>query len=132
MPKPFSIRVDLGSPVPVYRQIVDSLRALLVNEAFGPGTLLPPVRQLATDLGVHFNTVAEAYRTLADEGWLDLRRGRGALVIERSMPTLPANSEKSTTFSRRLRELVAELQAAGISRSRLSRELRLISEGLEK
>ncbi len=43
----------------------------------------PSVRRLAMDLGVHFNTVGEAYRQLNEEGWLDLRHGRGARVIER-------------------------------------------------
>jgi GntR family transcriptional regulator len=60
------LRIDLASPTPVYRQIVDSLRALLVGGAFAPGDRLPTVREIAIDLGVHHNTVAEAYRLLAD------------------------------------------------------------------
>ena len=39
-----------------------------------------PLRHVAVELGVHFNTVAEAYRQLAAEGWLDLKHGRGAVV----------------------------------------------------
>jgi GntR family transcriptional regulator len=48
-----------------------------------PGALLPLVRQRAIDLAVHFNFVAEAYRMLADEGWLDLKHHRGKLLIAR-------------------------------------------------
>ena len=78
MPGSPILRIDLASAVPAYAQIAAQLRALLVAGELPPGRRLPPVRQLALDLGVHHNTVALSYRTLADEGWLDLRRGRGA------------------------------------------------------
>lgn len=125
------LRIDLSSGVPVYRQIVDSLRALLVEGVLQPGDLLPPVRQLAVDLGIHFNTVADAYRLLAEEGWLELKRRRGALVVERSRPH-PPDLAKKQAFSRRLRELVAEVQSAGVSIPHIVRELRLLAEGLDK
>jgi DNA-binding transcriptional regulator YhcF (GntR family) len=125
-----AIRIDTDSTVPVYRQISDSIRALLVNGALSPGDLLPPVRQLAIDLAVHFNTVAEAYRTLANEGWLDLRRRRGAQVIARPMPTeAPPDSE--IKFVQRLRELVAAAQAEGLPCDVIVRNLRGITEGLK-
>lgn len=124
-----TLSVDLSSPVPVYRQIVAALRPLLLAGQLKPGDLLPPVRQLAADLGVHFNTVAEAYRILADEGWLDLRRRRGAAVLARETPQAPPSV--TTNFSRRLWEFIAELRAAGVPAPDLARELRQIAEGLE-
>ncbi len=80
------VSINLESPVPAFRQIAGDLRRHLVDGQFKPGDLLPPIRQLALDLGVHFNTVALAYRLLADEGWLELKRGRGATVIARNTP----------------------------------------------
>jgi GntR family transcriptional regulator len=124
------LRINLDSEVPVYRQIVDALRPLLVDGTLAPGDLLPPVRQLAADLGVHFNTVAEAYRLLADEGWLELRRRRGAAVLTRKTPR--ADAAAVGKFSRRLRELVAEIQAGGVAGKAIARELRQIAEGLEQ
>jgi DNA-binding transcriptional regulator YhcF (GntR family) len=115
----------------VYRQIVDAIRALLVNGGLRPGDTLPPVRQVAIDLGVHFNTVAEAYRILAEEGWLDLKRRRGALVVERSQPQ-PADPATTAAFTKRLRELIAEVQSNGLSADFVARELKLIAEGLEQ
>ena len=56
------IRIDLNSPVPATRQIADGLRVELVEGRLKPGTDLPSVRRIAMELGVHFNTVAEAYR----------------------------------------------------------------------
>jgi GntR family transcriptional regulator len=124
------LRIDLNSSSPAYRQIVDALRAVLVSGGLRAGDQLPPVRQLALDLGVHFNTVAEAYRILADEGWLDLRRRRGAVVIPRHAPEPgPGLAE---IFPRRLRELVAEWRAAGVPPAAIARELRAASEGLKK
>src|SRR4051794_14213114 len=125
------VLLDLESHTPAYRQIANDLRRHLVEERLKPGDLLPPVRQLALDLGVHFNTVADAYRILAEEGWLDLKRRRGALVLQRSQPDV-ADPARRASFSRRLRELVAEVQSAGISVSHIARELRLLAEGLEK
>ncbi|HEY4363337.1 MAG TPA: GntR family transcriptional regulator [Bryobacteraceae bacterium] len=125
-----TLRIDLNSPTPVYRQIVDSLRILLVNAELNPGDTLPPVRRLALDLGVHFNTVAEAYRTLADEAWLEIAKRSGATVIARKTPRAPV-AETSATFQRRLQELVAEVQARGFAPERIARELHLAAASLK-
>jgi GntR family transcriptional regulator len=124
-----TLRIDLDSAVPAYRQIVDGLRILLVGGKLAPGSELPSVRRVAVDLGVHFNTVAEAYRTLAGEGWIDLRHGRGATVLRRDAPTV--NAEKVTEFRQRLRALVAEMQSQGASAAKLSVELRQLAGELE-
>jgi len=116
-----AITIDLASPVPAYRQIASALRALLVTGELAPGTSLPTVRELAVDLGVHHNTVAEAYRALAEEGWLELRRKVGARVLDRARPR-PKRGEREI-FGRRLRELVAEARAAGLSEDDLRREV---------
>jgi GntR family transcriptional regulator len=116
-----AITIDLASDVPAYRQIAGALRALLVAGELAPGTTLPTMRELAIDLGVHHNTVAEAYRALAEEGWLELRRKVGARVLARPRPR-PRRGERET-FGRRLRELVAEARAAGLSGEDVRREV---------
>jgi len=125
------LRVDLKSPVPVYRQIVDAIRILLVNGDLHPGDPLPPVRRLALDLGVHFNTVAEAYRTLEEEGWLEIGRRSGARVVKRSV-SHRFDPETGEVFERRLKEMVAEVQARGFPRRRIARELRRLADTLER
>jgi len=118
------LRVDLASPTPVYRQICDGLRLLLVAGTPAPGDRLPTVRQLATDLNVHHNTVAEAYRMLADEGWIDLRRGRGARVLKRRPPKDTADAGQARAeFLQRTRELTALAISRGVSRKALARDL---------
>jgi DNA-binding transcriptional regulator YhcF (GntR family) len=125
------LTVDLASSTPVYRQIVDGLRVLLVNRQLAPGDSLPTVRRLALDLGVHFNTVAQAYRALADEGWIELARRNGARVIARLVPDAH-QAELATDFQRRLEELIAELRARGYPPSRLGRDLRRAAKTLEE
>lgn len=129
MSRPLQIRIDLSSPIPAYRQIVDAVRMLLVEGALPPGTDLPSVRRLAIDLGVHFNTVGEAYRELAEEGWIDLRHGRGATVIERGAPT--AGPERLSEFRLELRNLIARMRAAGVPPARIGAELRAATENLK-
>jgi GntR family transcriptional regulator len=115
------LRIDLASRVPVYEQIANGLRAELVSRKFSPGEKLPPVRTLAVNLGVHHNTVAEAYRQLATEGWLELRRHHGATVLERDQPA--AGPDTMERFRRPLRELIAKGLADGLSPRLLAREM---------
>ena len=128
--EPTTIGIDISSDVPAYRQIVDALRTHLVSGRLGPADALPPVRRLAADLGVHFNTVAEAYRILAEEGWLDLRRRTGARVIERKPPG-QATERQQQAFVRRLNELAAEALSQGIPAREVWTSLRLMAARLE-
>jgi len=125
------ITIDVASPVPVYRQIADSLRLLLVDGKLKSGDELPAVRHLAIDLGVHFNTVAQAYRLLSDEGWLEIRQGRSAMVIDRKVDRNRREAAGSA-MRKRLRELAAEWRAQGVSASAIARELRGLAALLEE
>ena len=121
------VSINLESPVPAYRQIADDLRRHLVDGQLKPGDLLPPIRQLALDLGVHFNTVALAYRLLADEGWLELRRRRGAAVIARSAPAV--DQRQVDGLLRQVSQIAAQLRSAGMSSRQISAALRRIAQG---
>jgi len=106
---------------------MDSLRVLLVEGQLGPGATLPSVRRVAVELGVHFNTVAEAYRQLAAEGWLDLKHGRGAVVVPRVVPAV-ADGAGNEGFRDRLRGLVAQMRAEGIPVASIADELRAMAK----
>ena len=122
------VSVNLESPVPAYRQIADDVRRHLVDGQLKPGDLLPPIRQLAVDLGVHFNTVALAYRLLADEGWLELKRRRGATVIARNAPRA-VDQRQVDHLLRQLAQVAAQLRSAGMSSRQISAALRRLAEG---
>ena len=102
-----TIRIDLEDARPLEDQIAAALRQSLAQGGVAPGAELPSVRQLAADLGVHWNTVARAYRRLADEGLLSVRRGRGAVASERLR-----SYDKVTRAG--LRDRFAEAMAAGV------------------
>ena len=126
---PSRIEIDLNASTPVTRQIIDQLRLRLVDGSLAAGEAFPSVRRLAIDLGVHFNTVADAYRVLADEGWLAISHGRAAIVRERTAPA--ANAETRHLFKQRLQHLVAEARAQGVSSAALARDLAAIAETLK-
>jgi GntR family transcriptional regulator len=122
-----SIKINPDSPVAAMRQIVDALRVELVEGRLKPGDSLPSVRRAAIDLGLHFNTVAEAYRQLAEEGWLELKHGRSAKVADRQQPR--ATRQTVEGYRQRLRELVSQMRAAGIPEDSIVSELKLRSRG---
>jgi GntR family transcriptional regulator len=116
MSEPLEITIDLSdSSKPVYRQIADEIRVCLVRGQLRPGEHLPTVRELAAELGVHHNTVAESYRRLADEGWLELRRRHGATVLAKEA-SVKAEEESRDRFFNRLQQLLAQGQAEGMGK----------------
>jgi GntR family transcriptional regulator len=77
------LTVDVNDKRPLYKQVVDEIKALIARDVLREGMTLPPVRQVAGDLGVNLNTIAVAYRELQQEGFLTVRHGTGAVVASR-------------------------------------------------
>jgi GntR family transcriptional regulator len=75
-----NIRVDTTSPVPPYEQVRSQIRAMVTGGVLAQGTRLPPIRQLAGDLGLAVNTVGRAYRELEVEGLIESRGRHGTAV----------------------------------------------------
>ena len=82
-----AILVDFDSAIPLYRQIADGVRALIATGSLAAGDALPSVRKLGGMLGVNLNTVAKAYRVLAEERVVELKQGAPARVAESSEHT---------------------------------------------
>jgi GntR family transcriptional regulator len=122
------LMIDLLSGTPVTRQIVDNLRVLLVAGQLSAGAELPSVRRMAMELNIHFNTVADAYRLLASEGWLDLKHGRSARIVDRDLPR--PSQVALRNWRTRLKQLAAQMLAAGIPNSEVANELRNIAKEL--
>ena len=79
------ISVDAGSATPLFEQLVAGIRSQIIDGSLAPGERLPAARDLADSLDVNVHTILRAYQVLRDEGFLDLRRGRGAVVTSRSL-----------------------------------------------
>jgi GntR family transcriptional regulator len=78
------IRIDPASNVALFDQLAAAVRAEIGRGVLRPGDRLPSARELAASLDVNIHTVLHAYQELRDEGLVDLRRGRGAVVTEQA------------------------------------------------
>lgn len=98
------ITIDPSRDVPLFQQLVAAIRAEVAEGRLVVGTRLPAARELAGALDVNVHTVLRAYQELRDEGLLDLRRGRGAIVTDRAaqLVDIAADVER---LVRRAREL---------------------------
>ena len=103
------IFVDENDARPIYRQVADEIRALIARGELAAGVMLPPVRQLAANLGVNLNTIAAAYRELQSEGLITVRHGSGATVAARMAG--PARSDEE--LAKPLRAALTQLTLAG-------------------
>ena len=77
------IQIATGSPVPVYRQIIDSVQRGVLSGRFVAGHQLPSVRALAERLVINPNTVSRAYQALVQDGFVESQQGKGYFVARR-------------------------------------------------
>jgi GntR family transcriptional regulator len=117
------ITVDEKDRRPIYQQIVDEIKGLIATGELSQGTFLPPVRQVAADLGVNLNTVAFAYRQLQRDGLVKVRHGAGALVISRVLKE-PVADHMRSQLSAALTHLVLSGLKPGEVRNLVEEELR--------
>jgi GntR family transcriptional regulator len=76
------VRVDPAGPVAPYEQIRMQVAAMVHSRTLIPGYRLPPIRQLAADLGIAAGTVARSYRELERDGLVETRGRHGTFVTE--------------------------------------------------
>ena len=93
----FLFRLNLESGVPVYRQIMDQVRAGMASGSLMAGDQLPTVRQLAVDLAINPNTVARAYRELELGGLLETHQGTGSFISAQKIRRADAERERQLT-----------------------------------
>ena len=74
--------ISPSSGVPIYRQIMDQVRAMVSSGRLKAGDLLPSVRQMASDLEINMMTVSKAYAKLESDQIVERVRGRGMRVAE--------------------------------------------------
>lgn len=118
------ITIDERDGRPLYQQLVDEIKTLIARGELPQGTSLPPVRQVASDLGVNLNTVAFAYRRLQKEGLIRVRHGSGAVVISQTLGTNQEDRLRS-----QLRTALTQLVLAGLKQPEIKA---LINEELDE
>lgn len=125
------ITIDTADSRPVYRQISDEIKSLLVRGELNEGASLPSVRQMAADLGINMNTVATAYRELQNEGLITIKHGSGATVSANK--TNRENKPARERIRKSINAILAEMILAGWRRDEIinfvSNELGSLSKG---
>jgi DNA-binding transcriptional regulator YhcF (GntR family) len=105
-----ALKLDPHVPGALHERIAGAVRHAIAQGELAPGARLPTARELAAQLDVNANTVLRAYRQLASESLVDLRRGRGVTV--RGQPALARLYELTD-------ELIAEARKLGVTRGKL-------------
>ncbi len=104
------IRIDASSPESPFAQLRDQIRGQVLSGELEPGTRLPTVRGLATDLGLATNTVARAYRELEGLGVIETRGRAGSFVSGEGVER--AAREATHAYVEQLRSLGVERDRA--------------------
>jgi GntR family transcriptional regulator len=76
------ILLDYQDRRPIYEQVVDKFRALILSGALPPGSRMPSVRQLATELSINPNTIQRAYMELEQQGLIYPVKGKGNFIAD--------------------------------------------------
>jgi GntR family transcriptional regulator len=118
----FEFMLDLHTGVPVYRQLIDQVRAGIASGSLTAGDQLPTVRQLAVDLAINPNTVMRAYRELELGGLLETHQGTGTFISDRKPEKRTVERERQ--LSQMAGEFAARAGAAGFTLEELMDRMR--------
>lgn len=89
------VQINEDSAEPLYRQVENQLRSLIIGGKLQEGTLLPSIREFAADLKCSVITIRRVYQDLENEGWLRTRQGTGTFVTKVEQGQLTQMSEEN-------------------------------------
>ncbi len=113
------ISINYRDPRPIYEQIMDSVRRLVISGAMQPEEKLPSVRELASQLAINPNTIQRAYRELEAEGYIYSVAGKGSYITRRDEVEDSRRQELLDRFD----TAAKELRFLGMSRQALVKHL---------
>ncbi|WP_046216381.1 GntR family transcriptional regulator [Paenibacillus wulumuqiensis] len=96
------VQINENSAEPLYRQVENQLRALIISGQLEEGTLLPSIREFASDLKCSVITVRRVYQDMENEGLLRTRQGTGTFVTRVEQETRTRMGEEN------IRQLMSE------------------------
>jgi GntR family transcriptional regulator len=103
--------LDMRSRKPIYEQLVEKIKELIMNEVLKADEQLPSVRALATELTINPNTIQKAYRELESQGFIYSIKGKGSFVNPNNQIR---DIEKIQSVKKDLEKLVLEALYLGI------------------
>ena len=111
------IQLNYRDSRPIYEQVRDALRKLVVSGALAPGDKLPSVRQLAASLAINPNTIQRAYEALEQEGYVYSVPGKGSFAAHRR----EMDGRRKEELLRQLDAIAEELRFFGVTAEDIAR-----------
>ena len=105
------LSINYKDPRPIYEQVRDALRQLILSGAIKPEEKLPSVRELAGTLAINPNTIQRAYNELETEGYIYSVAGKGSFVSG----TADADAVRRETLRADVKKLLNELRYLGVT-----------------
>ena len=115
------IHIDPRDGTPIYRQIIDQVKRMVLTGGLGPGQQVEPVASLAARVRVNPMTVSKAYSALVEAGVLERRRGVGLFVAEAAGNR--TRDDREDLLDRELGGAAALLVQLGIDEAEAARRL---------
>ncbi len=109
-------QLDVRSRKPIYEQLVDKIKELIIHRILKPDEQLPSVRVLSSQLTVNPNTIQRAYRELENQGYLYSIKGKGNFVAAIELMT---NEQKLLDLKIDIQKLIAEAIYLGLTKEDL-------------
>ena len=111
------IQLNYRDSRPIYEQVRDALRRLVVSGALAPGDKLPSVRQLGASLSINPNTIQPAYEALEQEGYVYSVPGKGSFAAHRR----EMDGRRKEELLRQLDAIAEELRFFGVTAEDIAR-----------
>ena len=122
------LNLDYRDARPIYEQVRDGLRRLMVSGVIQEGEQLPSVRAMATSLAINPNTIPRAYELLEAEGYVSSVPGKGSFAA----PHHQVDSARRDGLLRTFDETATELFFLGLSADALSQRLSKLDGGVRQ
>ncbi|MFR4351552.1 MAG: GntR family transcriptional regulator [Roseburia sp.] len=121
------IQLNYRDSKPIYEQIKDGFRKLIISNALSANEKLLSVRELASSLAINPNTIQKAYRDLESDGYIYTIAGKGTFVAEGQEIFDTRQHELLQEFD----EIVEELYFLSVGRKELVQRIDMLAEGGE-
>ena len=122
------LQLNYRDAKPIYEQIKDGIRRLLLSNAIKADEKLPSVRELASSLAINPNTIQRAYRELEAEGYFYTKQGKGTFASATAMVCQMRKQELLVEFD----DVVSELFILDASVEELGNRMENLKNGEEK
>lgn len=119
------IQLNYRDAKPIYEQIKDGMRKLVISNAILADEKLPSVREMAAKLAINPNTIQKAYRELEAEGYLYTIAGKGTFAARQEGIYEVRNEELLEEFD----EIVEELLFLSVNKENLTKRIEQLAEG---